>query len=165
MPLICAIEWLRCLIKYKVLIFREAAVCHWTCMLGVCDLCSNSGRHSFGVSSDAVWTLQRSLRPRSYRTCWVPACTLALSPARRCYRHRQVDMPLTVSALTLLVGRQGIQPVKTECWGAAWLSVWGEVQICIWPSWCHCHSLSLAAVYPVAVNVLVAQPVMNLYVC
>jgi len=26
----------------------------------------------------------------------------------------------------------------------AWLSVWGEVQICIWPSWHHCHSLSLA---------------------
>jgi len=22
---------------------------------------------------------------------------------------------------------------------AAWLSVWGEVQICIWPSWCHWH--------------------------
>jgi len=30
----------------------------------------------------------------------------------------------------------------------AWLSVWGEVQICIWPSWCHCHSLSLAPVNP-----------------
>jgi len=28
----------------------------------------------------------------------------------------------------------------------AWLSVWGEVQIFIWPSWCHCHSLSLAPV-------------------
>jgi len=28
----------------------------------------------------------------------------------------------------------------------AWLSVWSEVQICIWPSWCHCHSLSLASV-------------------
>jgi len=26
------------------------------------------------------------------------------------------------------------------------LSVWGEVQICIWPSGCHCHSLSFAAV-------------------
>ena len=26
----------------------------------------------------------------------------------------------------------------------AWLSVWSEVQSCIWPSWCHCHSLSLA---------------------
>jgi len=30
----------------------------------------------------------------------------------------------------------------------AWLSVWGEVQICIWPSWSHCHSLSLAPGYP-----------------
>ena len=28
----------------------------------------------------------------------------------------------------------------------AWLSVWSEVQTCIWPSWCHCHSLSLAPV-------------------
>ena len=28
----------------------------------------------------------------------------------------------------------------------AWLSVWSEVQICIWPSLCHCHSLSLASV-------------------
>jgi len=28
----------------------------------------------------------------------------------------------------------------------AWLSVWGEVQICICPSWCYCHSLSLASV-------------------
>ena len=24
-----------------------------------------------------------------------------------------------------------------------WLSVWSEVQTCIWPSWYHCHSLSL----------------------
>ena len=28
----------------------------------------------------------------------------------------------------------------------AWLSVWSEVQTCIWPSWCHCHSLSFAPV-------------------
>jgi len=28
----------------------------------------------------------------------------------------------------------------------AWLSIWGKVQICIWPSWCHCHSLSLPSV-------------------
>ena len=26
-----------------------------------------------------------------------------------------------------------------------WLSVWSEVQTCIRPSWCHCHSLSLAS--------------------
>jgi len=30
----------------------------------------------------------------------------------------------------------------------AWLSVWGEVQFCIWPSWCHCRSISLAQVNP-----------------
>ena len=29
---------------------------------------------------------------------------------------------------------------------AVWLSVWSEVQTCIRPSWCHCHSLSLASV-------------------
>ena len=28
----------------------------------------------------------------------------------------------------------------------AWLSVWSKVQTCIWPSWCHGHSLSLASV-------------------
>jgi len=28
----------------------------------------------------------------------------------------------------------------------AWLSAWSEVQTCIWPSWCHCHSLSLVSV-------------------
>jgi len=28
----------------------------------------------------------------------------------------------------------------------AWLSVWSEVQTCIWPSWCHCYSLSLASI-------------------
>ena len=31
-------------------------------------------------------------------------------------------------------------------WLLAWLSVWSEGQTCIWPSWCHCHSLSLASV-------------------
>ena len=50
-----------------------------------------------------------------------------------------------------LGGRKGIRPVKTEWWGAAsagMVSVWSEVQTCIRPSWCHCHSLSLASVKP-----------------
>jgi len=48
-----------------------------------------------------------------------------------------------------LGGRKGIRPVKKlSGWMLAWLSVWGEMQICIWPSWCHCHSLSLAPVNP-----------------
>ena len=52
------------------------------------------------------------------------------------------------SALTLLVGRQEGHPAcKKQSGGVlAWLSVWSDVQTCIWPSWCHCHSLSLAPV-------------------
>ena len=48
------------------------------------------------------------------------------------------------SALTLLVGRQEGHPAckKLEWWVLAWLSVWSEMQTCIWPSWCHWHSLS-----------------------
>jgi len=43
-------------------------------------------------------------------------------------------------------GRKGIWPVKTwvvGCWRGC-LS--GAQYSCIWPSWCHCHSLSVASV-------------------
>ena len=52
------------------------------------------------------------------------------------------------SALTLLVGwQEGHLACKNLSGGMlAWLSVWSEVQTCVWPSWCHCHSLSLASV-------------------
>ena len=34
-----------------------------------------------------------------------------------------------------LGGRKGIRPVKKQSGGVlAWLSVWSEVQTCIWPS-------------------------------
>ena len=51
------------------------------------------------------------------------------------------------SALTLLVGWQEGHPACKKLSGGvlAWLAVWSEVQTCIRPSWCHCHSLSLAS--------------------
>jgi len=51
------------------------------------------------------------------------------------------------SALTLLVGQQEGHPACKKLSGRvlAWLSVWSEVQTCIRPSCCHCHSLSLAS--------------------
>jgi len=54
---------------------------------------------------------------------------------------------LAFSALALLVGRQeGHTACQKQRRGVLlWLSVWTEVQTCIWPSWCHCHSLSLAS--------------------
>ena len=52
------------------------------------------------------------------------------------------------SALTLLVGRREGHPACKKLTGGvlAWLCVWSEVQTCVWPSWCCCHSLSLASV-------------------
>ena len=50
------------------------------------------------------------------------------------------------SALMLLVGWQEGHPACKKLSGEAWLSVWSEVQTCIWPSCCHSHSLSLASV-------------------
>jgi len=52
------------------------------------------------------------------------------------------------SAFMLLVGRKEGHTVCKKLSGGvlAWLSVWSKVQTCIWPSWCHCHSLSLASV-------------------
>ena len=68
-------------------------------------------------------------------------------------RARLVDLPhifvlQVFSALTLLVGQQEGHPACKKLSGVvlAWLSVWSEMQTCIWPSWCHCHSLSLASV-------------------
>jgi len=58
------------------------------------------------------------------------------------------DICFAFSALTLLVGRQEGHPACKKLSGGVlvWLSVWSKVQTCIWPSRCHCHSLSLASV-------------------
>jgi len=46
----------------------------------------------------------------------------------------------TFSALTLLVGQPEGHPACKKLSGGvmAWLSIWSEVQTCLWPSWCHC---------------------------
>ena len=68
-----------------------------------------------------------------------------------CWMYRTLFMP-SVLWRCWLGGRKGIRPVKNwtvGCWRGgvlAWLSVWSEVLTCICPSWCCCHSLSLASV-------------------
>ena len=49
------------------------------------------------------------------------------------------------SALMLLVGWHEGHPACKKLSGGvlAWLSVWSEVQTCIWPSGCHCHSIEI----------------------
>jgi len=58
------------------------------------------------------------------------------------------DTLVAFSALMLLVGRQEGHLVCKKLSGGvlAWSSVWSEMQTCIWLSWWHCHSLSLASV-------------------
>ena len=48
----------------------------------------------------------------------------------------RLDYSFAFSALTLLVGRQEGHPACKKLSGGvlAWLSVWSEVQTCIWPS-------------------------------
>ena len=53
--------------------------------------------------------------------------------------------PLCFDAVGWATGRASVL-WKLSGGVLAWLSVWSEVQTCIWPSWCHCHSLSLASV-------------------
>ena len=64
------------------------------------------------------------------------------------FKLLSITIDLAFSALMLLVGRQEGHPACKQLSGGvlAWLSVWSEVQTCIWPSWCNCHSLSLASV-------------------
>ena len=51
-------------------------------------------------------------------------------------------------ALMMSDGRPEGHPARKTLSGGvlAWLSVWSEVQICIWSRRCHCHSLSFASV-------------------
>ena len=48
----------------------------------------------------------------------------------------------------MLVGQQERHPACKKLNGGVlvWLSVWIEVQTCIWPSRCNCDSLSVASV-------------------
>ena len=55
---------------------------------------------------------------------------------------------IAFSALTLLVGQQEGHPAckKTEWWGAGMVICLERDADLTWPSWCKCHSLSLASV-------------------
>ena len=97
-----------------------------------------------------VWRQCRLDQQCSDSTCrkHLALCSLQQLLSYKTNKHTSIYNMPAFSALTLLVGRQeGHQACKKLSGGVlAWLSVWSEVQTCIWPSWCHCHSLSLAPV-------------------
>jgi len=76
-----------------------------------------------------------------YRYCYLQFVAIAFYCVYMC-----MDLKCAFSALTLLVGRQEGHPTCKNwvvgCWHGYLSGLWSEVQTCIWPSWCHCHSLS-----------------------
>jgi len=79
---------------------------------------------------------------------WTTDCNYSFAKLKRSWTDSfklDLDATFAFSALTLLVGRQEGHPACNKQSGGVleWLSVWSEVQACIWPSWSHCHSLSL----------------------
>ena len=86
-------------------------------------------------------------------SAWLPfsislTFSLVVCSADLCFNTSAHAIDFSFSAFALLVGRQEghLACRKLSSGVLAWLSVWSEVQTCIWPSCCHCHSLSLASV-------------------
>ena len=122
----------------------------------------------FTEARDSEWQWHQVKALKATHTC-------TLHSFRFMYEtlHVQQSLP-SVLWPCWLGGRKGIRPVKKlgdEV--LAWLSVWREVQTCIWSSWCHCHSLSLASVKSRLVlpfwyrltRVVLDKRLLNVYVC
>ena len=109
---------------------------YWLITILSCPVSQTLDWHLFFISLDVMQTLTVSY--------W---CCLSLNIYLLVLVHISVFF-LTFSALMLLVGWQEGHPVCKKLSGGvlAWLSVWSKVHTCIQPSWCHCHSLSLASV-------------------
>ena len=127
--LFCGIEFYFC--NIRSLIKKSGCVVFLECSAPSCDTPSwLSALTNLHLQQVALCLL-----------CWLPCIICFL--LHLCYLHY---FRYSVLWRCWLGGRKGIRPVKMSGGVLAWLSVWGEVQTCIWPSWCHCHSLSLASV-------------------
>jgi len=97
----------------------------------------------------SIWSLKISMEFLALWVCFfaIYVCNYYLVLIVACSRYWLLGYWPSVLWCCWFGGRKGIRPVKKLSGEVlAWLSVWSEVQTCIWPSWCHCHSLSLALV-------------------
>ena len=102
----------------------------------------------YPMIDDVAWCLQPELNYHCELSSSQLPSRQIVTCTHTCTVYQLVSTTTAFSALTLLVGRQKGHPACKKLSGGvlAWLSVWSEVQTCIWPSWCHCHSLSVASV-------------------
>ena len=90
-----------------------------------------------GIATGKVWLTDHSIVNPSLSTLSLISNFRPFNP---------VQVLASVLWRCWLGGRKGIWPVKNLNGGVlAWLSVWSEVQTCIWPSCCHYNSLSLVS--------------------
>ena len=111
----------------------EISLGRWSCFQGLEDVAVTSGST---VNHKILYDINISSTQ----------CQLSTSN----YQHKTVTFSSALASVLWhcwLGDRKGIWPVKKLSGGVlVWLSVWSEVQTCIWPSGFHCHSLSLAPV-------------------
>ena len=107
------------------------------------ERCGMDGsRRSLIVSADLMWPNGVAVDLLRQRLYWTDAGLHRIETARLDGSRRQVYFSIywkkncAFSALTLLVGRQEGHPAcKKQSGGVlVWLSVWSEVQTCIWLS-------------------------------
>jgi len=95
----------------------------------------------------SIWHLFSQAPNCPLCSCTLDYCSSVMHAQHWTY-YVYCEMYCAFSTLTLLVGwQEGHLACKKLSGGVlAWLFVWSEVQTCIWPSGCQCHSLSLASV-------------------
>ena len=106
---------------------------------------------TWSVLADSIparWTLSDAWLPSSVRWARLPFTIHGI-----CYRFWHNFCYLAFGALMLLVGQQERHLASKKLSGGVLtadvvicLELGELVQACIWPSWCHCHWLSLASV-------------------
>ena len=94
-----------------------------------------------------ITILRHPYRARS-NYCYFPTDSWLLNPAEnvelQCCLYNNIQC---FDAVGWAAGKAWASSLSNMSGGVlAWLSVWSVMQTCIWPSWCHCHSLSLASV-------------------
>jgi len=104
-------------------------------MVSVCLCVGHIGEPSKNgwTDQDVVW-----LNGGTYT--WVPLVNTIMAK-KFLRKYNSWRCQLMISALTLWVKWQEVVGCWRDC-------VWIKVQICIWPSWCHFHSLFLAPINP-----------------
>jgi len=130
----------------------------WSAVSRRCSIVSESSWFSVPLHSTssrcrslAAWSTQLARRSTSCCSSPFDSC---LHTHTHTVQHNYTSCQTTLheisasNAVTPLVGRQEGHPACKKLSGGvlAWLSVWSEVQTCTRPSWCHCHSVSLASV-------------------